>query len=162
MPQDKGSSNTGASTAMTDFGPGGSTTIESTTRSSEIVTNASEDAVPDYQTAANTISFKQGRTISKQSLPGEGFTVNPFPIPLAFFDSSSVVPATEENAAAMQRIKSDFVNATSGASSNPADPGFADRWLQFQPTADERFYAIFGVEAFNALTIMEARERGHF
>lgn len=73
-----------------------------------------------------------------------------------------ILPSTPEVAAAIQHIQDEFVSATGAGTVNPADPGFSQAWQWAQPTADEEFYALFGVEAFNALSIMEARQRGHF
>lgn len=83
-------------------------------------------------------------------------------MPLVFLDYTGVLPDTPEVAAAVQKLRQDFVDATGAATANPADPNYAALWNQFQPTADEIFCAIFGTEACNSLSIAEARQRGHF
>jgi hypothetical protein len=83
-------------------------------------------------------------------------------IPLVFLDHTGVLPDTPEVAAKVQKLRQDFIDSTGAAMANPADPNFAALWNQFQPTADEIFCAIFGTQACNALSITEARQRGHF
>ena len=83
-------------------------------------------------------------------------------IPFVFLNYGGVLPATEEVAAAVQNIQQNFIDSTGAATANPADPGYAQLWEWAQPTADEEFYTLFGIDAFNAMSIMEARQRGHF
>ena len=85
-------------------------------------------------------------------------------LPLAFLNYEGVLPSTPEVAAAIQHIQDQFMNSTGAGSPtiDPADPGYGRAWELAQPTADEQFYALFGSEAFNALSIAEARQRGHF
>jgi hypothetical protein len=83
-------------------------------------------------------------------------------VPLAFINHEGVLPETKEVATALQSLQQDFVKATGADTANPSDPSFGQIWEWAQPTADERFYALFGQEAFNAMSIMEARQRGHF
>ena len=82
-------------------------------------------------------------------------------LPLAFISHEGVLPPTEEVAASLQNLQRDFINATGADTANPADPNFEQLWEWAQPTADEQFYALFGIEAFNAMSIMEAHQRGH-
>ena len=82
-------------------------------------------------------------------------------MPLAFMNDRGILPTTEEVAAALQNLQRDFINATGAETANPADPNFEQLWEWAQPTADEQFYALFGIEAFNAMSIMEAHQRGH-
>jgi hypothetical protein len=89
----------------------------------------------------------------------EGFQAH---IPLAFLNYAGVLQPTEPVVAALQKIQQDFIDSTGATTANPADPVFADSWNHFQPTADERFYAIFGIEAYDAVSIMEVRQTGHF
>jgi hypothetical protein len=83
-------------------------------------------------------------------------------VPLVFLDHTGVLPDTPEVAAKVQKLRQDFIDSTGAATANPVDPNYAALWNQFQPTADEIFCAIFGTEACNALSITEARQRGHF
>lgn len=84
-------------------------------------------------------------------------------LPLAFINPEGVLPATNEVAAALQNLQQDFIKAT-GADvvTNPSDPAFQQRWEWALSAADEQYYALFGIEAMNALSIMEAYQRGHF
>ncbi len=83
-------------------------------------------------------------------------------IPLVFLDHAGVLPDTPEVAATVQKLRQDFIDSAGAATANPVDPNYAALWNQFQATADEIFCAIFGTEACNALSITEARQRGHF
>jgi hypothetical protein len=83
-------------------------------------------------------------------------------IPLVFLDLTGVLPETEETAAAVQRLRQDFIDSTGAAIADPADPSYAARWDQFQPIVDQQFCTLFGTEAYNALTTVEARQRGQF
>jgi hypothetical protein len=83
-------------------------------------------------------------------------------MPLVFLDYSGVLPDTPEVAAAVQRLRQNFIDSTGAATANPYDPNYAARWDQAQPTADEIFCALFGTEACNALSIVRRHEIGHF
>jgi len=83
-------------------------------------------------------------------------------MPLVFLDLTGVLPETEETAAAVQNLRQDFIDSTGAAIADPADPSYAARWDQFQPIVDQQFSTMFGTEAYNALTTMEARQRGQF
>jgi hypothetical protein len=83
-------------------------------------------------------------------------------LPLVFLDLTGVLPETDETAAAVQRLRQDFIDSTGAASADPADPNYAARWDQFQPIVDQQFSTMFGTEAYNALTTVEARQRGQF
>jgi hypothetical protein len=135
-----------------------------------LVSNPSESPVRAFVNAntTNPVSVSLGSVRSQSENLGESLVANEADgyqphIPLVFLDyTTHALPATEEVAAAVQKLQQDFMDSTGAAKADPADPDFADRWNQFQPTSHERFYAIFGVEAFNALSIMEARQRGGF
>ena len=83
-------------------------------------------------------------------------------IPLVFLDLTGVLPETEETAAAVQNLRQDFIDSTGAATADPADPNYAERWDQFQAVVDQQFSALFGTEAYNALTTMEAQQRDQF
>ena len=83
-------------------------------------------------------------------------------IPLVFLDLTGVLPETEETAAAVQNLRQDFIDSTGAVTADPADPNYAVRWDQFQAVVDQQFSALFGTEAYNALTTIEAQQRGQF
>jgi hypothetical protein len=83
-------------------------------------------------------------------------------MPLVFLDLTGVLPETEETAAAVQKLRQDFIDSTGAASADAADPNYAARWDQFQPIVDQQFSTMFGTEAYNALTTVEARQRSQF
>jgi hypothetical protein len=117
----------------------------------------------DYRANETATSRRNSRSANASATPldDEADLYQPR-LPLAFLDYSGVLPATEEVAAAVQKLRQDFINSTGAATADPADPNFAALWDQFQPTADDEFCAVFGTEACNALSIAEARQRGHF
>ena len=114
------------------------------------------------QTSARAVdSHRADGHSSESALPSEADAYYPH-IPLAFLNYGGVLPDTEQVATAVQNLQQDFIDATGADTANPADPNFEQAWEWAQPTADEQFYALFGVEAFNAMSIMEASQRGHF
>ncbi len=115
------------------------------------------------QSSARTVDSHQADGQSSESaLPSEASAYYSH-MPLAFMNYEGVLPATEQVAAAVQNLQQDFIKATGATTTaNPADPNYEQVWEWAQPTADEEFYALFGIEAFNALSIMEAYQHGHF
>src|SRR5262249_61887411 len=65
-------------------------------------------------------------------------------LPMVFFDYAQVSPATEEVAAAVQKLQQDFIDSTGAGTVDPADPGYAQRWESAQPGADEIFHRSAG------------------
>ena len=83
-------------------------------------------------------------------------------IPLVFLDLTGVLPETEETAAVVQNLRQDFIDSIGAGTADPADPNYAARWDQLQAVVDQQFSALFGTEAYNASTTMEAQQRGQF
>ena len=123
--------------------------------------NASETKFGSYDNASVVRSPHGVSSSAARTLEGDPEVEWPH-IPLAFLNYAGVLPATPEVAAAIQHIQQEFIAATGAGTTNPADPGYGQTWVWAQPTADEEFYALFGIEAFNQMSIMEARELGHF
>jgi hypothetical protein len=77
--------------------------------------------------------------------------------PLAFVPINPAA-LTPSIAAKIEHIRQQFVREL-GDTSNPNDPAYAERWDQAQASADDRYRAMFGWQAFNEMTLQRALDR---
>jgi hypothetical protein len=77
-----------------------------------------------------------------------GFEAKPPQMPAAMADTLPATVQTEEQAAAWEKVRADFVNAIGGEDQDPASPAYRRRWFPAQSEADQRFRLLFGDNAF--------------
>ncbi len=65
---------------------------------------------------------------------------------------------TEEQAAAWEKLRNDFVKSIGGENQDPANPNYRKRWVQAQSEADQRFRLQFGDTAFVQHQMQAQRE----
>ncbi len=58
------------------------------------------------------------------------------------------VELTPEQAAAVEKIREEFIEAVGGEGQDPADAGYAERWRRFLPDADQKLRLLIGWQAF--------------
>jgi hypothetical protein len=73
---------------------------------------------------------------------------SPVSMPAVFVENDSVKPLSDEQAALTASLQQDFVDAIGGPDQDPADPSYLERWRNAVPESDQRFKALFGVQAF--------------
>ena len=74
---------------------------------------------------------------------------------------ANALPATvrtEEQAAAWEKLRNDFVNAIGGENQDPASPQYRRRWVQAESESDQRFRLIYGDTVFVQHQMQAQRE----
>lgn len=79
-------------------------------------------------------------------------------MPAAMADALPATVRTEEQAAALEKVRADFIEAIGGVDLNPGSPEYRQRWLPAQSDADQRFRLLFGDNAFVQHQLQAAQE----
>jgi len=95
---------------------------------------------------------KKAETVTQQSGPAEdsdAADLGEVTTPLALVDPPDGVLITEEQLAAFNALRQQFVESLAAFAQDPAAPEYRGRWQEAQEMLDNEFLALFGVEAYN-------------
>ena len=89
-----------------------------------------------------------------------GGTVEPtrpqIKVPLVFVNvEPTALGLTDKELVGINRLRSSFTAAV--GVQNPADPHYADRWAEAQPSADDKLRAMLGIQRFNSYQLQASR-----
>ena len=71
-------------------------------------------------------------------------------LPAVFVEPDPAAPLTETQVEAAKLLQNEFIDAIGGTDQDPADPEYFRRWHSAKSESDQRFKALFGVQAFLA------------
>lgn len=97
-----------------------------------------------------------GHRSNASLLPPATETLKQAPLPLVLQmaehtpQTESANAPTPSQADALAALRQDFLSAIGGASQDPNDPAYLQRWLRAQRESDEQFRLLFGNSAFLA------------
>jgi hypothetical protein len=69
--------------------------------------------------------------------------------PIALAEPPEGLLTTEDQVAAFDNLRQQFLEAVTATAQDPASPEYRRRWQEEQELLDDQFAALFGVEAFN-------------
>ena len=90
--------------------------------------------------------------MTQQSSPtedGEAADLGEVTAPLALVDPPDGFLTTEDQLAAFDALRQQFVESMAAFAQDPAAPEYRRRWQEAQELLDDEFAALFGVEAYN-------------
>lgn len=79
-------------------------------------------------------------------------------VPLAFLPPDPSLKMSSQQEQQLEGLAQDFVNAVGGLNQNASDPSYAQRWISAQNLSDQRYEAMFGIDAFNRQQILQSQE----
>lgn len=82
-------------------------------------------------------------------------------VPLAFFEPPAEAELTAAQRADVASVATQFVNSVAGATQDPADLAYAERYDAARILADEEIWAVSGQDAYTALINARAQAAGN-
>jgi len=95
---------------------------------------------------------EKAETVTQQSSPAEATDaadLGEVTAPLALVDPPDGFLTTEEQLAAFNALRQQFVESLAPFAQDPVAPEYRGRWQDAQEMLDDEFAALFGVEAYN-------------